>query len=72
MTVYTFFCQGADRAPSLVDLQDLPSEAYREHALSLLREHASAAAVEVWQEDNLLDIIESDSVPESLAPDNPP
>jgi hypothetical protein len=58
MTVYTFVCLAPNQVAGTVDIQDLPSGAYRQHALGLLREHASAAAIEVWRDDEVLETID--------------
>jgi len=58
MAVYTFVCLARNQVAGAVDIQDLPSEGYRQHALRLLREHASAAAVEVWWDEEVLETIE--------------
>jgi len=58
MAVYTFVCLAQNQVAGMVDIQDLPGDSYRPHALGLLREHASAAAVEVWQDDEVLETID--------------
>jgi hypothetical protein len=58
MAVYTFVCLTRSDVSGMVDIQDLPGGSYRQHAMSLLREHASAAAVEVWRDDDLLETID--------------
>ena len=58
MAVYTFVCLTRSDVAGTVDIQDLPAGSYRQHAVSLLREHASAAAVEVWRDDEVLETID--------------
>lgn len=58
MTIYTFVCLAANQVAGMVDIQDLPSDGYRQHALFLLREHASATTVEVWRDDGVLEVID--------------
>jgi hypothetical protein len=62
MAIYTFFCVTQNQTATVIDIQDLPGEAYRQHALLLLREHVSAAAVEIWREEDVLEIIDRSSV----------
>ncbi|MGR4863221.1 hypothetical protein [Caulobacter sp. LARHSG274] len=58
MAVYTFVCLGRNQVAGTIDIQDLPGGGYRQHAFGLLREHVSAAAVEVWREDEVLETID--------------
>lgn len=58
MSIYTFICLTKNQVAGLVDIQDMPEGGYRQHALALLREHASAATVEVWLDDEVLDVID--------------
>ena len=63
MAVYTFVCLARKQVAGAIDIQDLPGGDYRQHALGLLREHASAAAVEVWQDDEMLETIDRGPAP---------
>lgn len=58
MHVFTFVCLKQNEVSTAVDVQVLPTEAYRAHARSLLAEHASAEAVEVWRDNEAIDRIE--------------
>jgi hypothetical protein len=58
MAVYTFVCLARNQVAGAVDIQDLPEGRHRQHAVGLLREHASAAAVEVWRDDEVLETID--------------
>lgn len=58
MKTYTFVCLATNQVATAVDIQDLAEDAYRRHALSLLRDHASAQAVEVWRDEVVIDLIE--------------
>ncbi|PXA74345.1 hypothetical protein DMC25_25475 [Caulobacter sp. D4A] len=58
MKTYTFVCLAANQVATAVDIQDLDEGAYRRHALSLLRDHGSAQAVEVWRDEAVIDLVE--------------
>jgi hypothetical protein len=58
MKTYTFVCLAANQVATAVDIQDLDEGAHRRHALSLLRDHASAQAVEVWRDEAVIDLVE--------------
>ncbi|HWW28166.1 MAG TPA: hypothetical protein VNZ85_19945 [Caulobacter sp.] len=58
MAVYTFVCLTRNQVASLVDVQDLPDEACRHHALGLLREHTSTGLVEIWREDSVIEVVD--------------
>jgi hypothetical protein len=58
MTVCRFVCLTRNQAAGTIDIQDLPDARHRQHAVDLLREHASAAAVEVWRDDQVLETID--------------
>ena len=64
MHVFTFVCLMKNEVSTAVDVQVLPTEAYRAHARSLLTEHASAATVEVWRDNEAIDRIERGDVRE--------
>ncbi len=40
-----------------MDIQTLSDEVYRQHALSLLREHASATSIEIWRDEAVVDVV---------------
>ena len=71
MAVYTFVCLARNQVAGTVDIQDLPDGGYRQHALSLLREHASAAAIEVWRDDEVLETIDHTGAGIRSAADEP-
>ena len=58
MVVYTFVCLTRNQVAGTVDIQDLPDGSHRQHAVGLLREHASATAVEVWRDDEVVETID--------------
>lgn len=58
MSIYTFICLAKNQVAGLIDIQELTDSGYRHHALTLLREHASTAAVEVWRDDEVVDVID--------------
>lgn len=58
MSLFTFICLARNQAAGQIDIQDLPEGGYRRHALSLLREHASAETIEVWRDDEVLEVID--------------
>jgi len=58
MHVFIFVCLKQNEVSTVVDMQVLPTEAYRAHARSLLAEHASTEAVEVWRDNEAIDRIE--------------
>jgi hypothetical protein len=59
---FTFICLTQNQVATFVDPKPIDPEAIRAHAFNLLREHASAAVVEVWQEEQLIDQIARDGV----------
>jgi hypothetical protein len=71
MAVYTFVCLTRNQVAATVDLQDLLDGRYRQHAVGLLREHASAAAVEVWRGDEVLETIDRTAAGTWSAADEP-
>lgn len=58
MFSYTFVCLAENQVATLVDVQALGEEAFRGHALGLLRDHASAATVEVWRDDAVVALVD--------------
>lgn len=62
LVTYTFVCLAENQVATAVDVAALDVGAVRAHALSLLREHASAAAVEVWQDEGVVALIARDGV----------
>jgi hypothetical protein len=69
MITYTFVCLAQNEAATAVDIQVMGPEAVRGHALSLLREHASATSVEVWRDDRVIAIIDRGGVRASTGRD---
>ncbi|AYV48236.1 hypothetical protein CFHF_07780 [Caulobacter flavus] len=59
---YTFVCLGDKQVATTMDLQVLTEDAYRLHAIALLRAHGSASAVEVWTDGGLIELIHRDGV----------
>lgn len=51
---FSFICLAENEVATHVDIQALSKDGLRSHALGLLREHASAARIEVWQDDSLV------------------
>jgi len=70
MDTYTFVCLTRNQVATVVDVQALASDACVAHAWSLLREHASAASVEVWRDDAVLVVVERDGA--RMRPRRPP
>ena len=68
----TFICLKQNQVATFVDLQPIDGEAIRAHAFNLLREHASAAVVEVWRDDQLIEQIPRDGVRPRSQPDPSP
>ncbi|MBO9546988.1 hypothetical protein [Caulobacter sp.] len=62
MSSYTFICLTDNQVATFVDPQPIDAEAIRSHAFNLLREHASTAVVEVWQDEKLVEKIARDGV----------
>ncbi len=60
MDTYTFVCLADNQVATAVDVQVLAPQAYVAHAWGLLREHASAASVEVWRDEAVLAVIGRD------------
>lgn len=58
MKTYTFVCLAGNQVATAVDIQDLAEDSYRRHALSLLRDHASAETIEVWRDEAVIDLVE--------------
>jgi hypothetical protein len=71
-TTYTFVCLAENQVATAVDIAELGADAFRAHAINLLREHASAATVEVWQGEAVITVISRDGVrplPAAATPD---
>ena len=62
MRTYTFVCLGENQVAVTVDVQALAGDTYRAHALQLLRDHASVAAVEIWSDEAIVDALARDGV----------
>ncbi|WP_163233915.1 hypothetical protein [Caulobacter rhizosphaerae] len=62
METYTFVCLAQNQIATAVDVQPLAPDAFRGHALSLLREHASAATVEVWRDETVIAVVDRGGV----------
>lgn len=62
MRTYTFVCIGENQVAVTVDVQALADEAYRAHALQLLRDHASVATIEIWCDEAVVDSLARDGV----------
>lgn len=58
MHTYTFVCLAQNQVATSVDIQTLSDQAYRQHALSLLREHASAMSIEVRRHEGVIDVVD--------------
>ncbi|MDR6624512.1 hypothetical protein [Caulobacter segnis] len=58
----TFVCLADNQVAVHRQVLSLPPETYRRQAFHLLREHAAAAAVEVWRDDALWEVIARDGV----------
>jgi len=59
---FTFICLADNEVATHVDIQEMGADGLRAHALSLLREHASAARIEVWRNDDLVLTLPRDGV----------
>jgi hypothetical protein len=62
LVTFTFVCLADNQVATLVDVQAMSEEAFRAHALNLLREHASTATVEVWKDETVLATIARDGL----------
>jgi hypothetical protein len=62
METYTFICLAQNQVATVVDVQVLASDGVRGHAMALLREHASAASVEVWCKEAVVAVIDRDGL----------
>ncbi len=69
MLTHTFVCLAENQVATAVDVQTLEEAAVRAHALGLLREHASAASVEIWREDVVIALVGRDGVRSIARPD---
>lgn len=58
MDTFTFVCLTEKQVATAVDVQVLADGEYRRHALQLMREHASAVAVEVWSGEAVIATID--------------
>jgi hypothetical protein len=47
-----------NQAATSVDIQTLSDQVYRQHALRLLREHASAMSIEIWRDEAVIDVVD--------------
>lgn len=59
---FTFVCLAENQVATHVDVQELEPSGVRQHALQLLREHASAATIEVWRDDAVWEVLGRDGV----------
>ncbi|SFI55862.1 hypothetical protein [Caulobacter sp. UNC279MFTsu5.1] len=59
---FTFVCLADNQVATYVDVQELAPAAVRQHAIQLLREHASAATIEVWRDDVVWEVVGRDGV----------
>jgi len=59
---FTFVCLADNQVATHVDVQALAPGAVRGHAIQLLREHASAATIEVWRDDKVWEVVGRDGV----------
>ncbi|PVM77528.1 hypothetical protein [Caulobacter radicis] len=59
---FTFVCLAKNQVASFVDVQALPQGAERSHALQLLRDHVSAATVEVWRDEKVCEVVARDGI----------
>jgi hypothetical protein len=57
MRTYTFVCIGENQVAVTVDVQALADDAYRAHALQLLRDHASVATIEICSDEAVIDAL---------------
>lgn len=62
MSSYTFICLTDNQVATFVDPQPIDAEAIRAHAFNLLREHASAAVIEIWRDEQLVDQVARDGL----------
>ena len=62
MRAYTFVCIRENQDAVTVDVQALADEAFRAHALQLLRDHASVATTEIWYDEAVFDSLARDGV----------
>lgn len=58
MQTYTFVCLNARRASTVVDIAHLEAGDCRNHAEYLLARHASAERIEIWNEAELVDMVD--------------
>ncbi len=58
LLAYTFLCLGPNQVATRVDLQVVEPAAIQAHAANLLREHASAMAIEVWNGEVFVALID--------------
>lgn len=58
MQTYTFVCLNARRASTVVDIAHLEAGDCRNHAEGLLAGHASAERIEIWNEAELVDVVD--------------
>lgn len=68
MQAYTFVCLAENEVATTVDIQDLADGAYLRHAQRLLREHASARAIEVWRDERMIDRVERSGAERPASP----
>lgn len=55
---YTFLCLGPNRQAAVIDIQPLAHDAIQAHAANLLREHASAASIEIWRDEMFVALVD--------------
>lgn len=60
MDTFIFVCISDTQSRTMVHLQELPLTGYRDHAIKMLQEHASAVAVEVWHGEKVIDTVKRD------------
>lgn len=53
----TFVCLAANQVASFVDVASVRPGQHRAHAQQLLREHASAATIEIWRDDRVWEVV---------------
>lgn len=64
-SVFTFVCLSERQVATFVDVCAVAEGAYRQHAVRLLRDHRSAAKVEIWRDEAVLEIVVREDVIEA-------
>lgn len=67
---FIFICLAENQVATFVDVQVLEEGGVRRHALSLLREHASCAMVEIRRGDEVWEVVGRDGVRAIAVPSN--